>query len=177
MEITYWHRLAQLYQNKELELSEIAKVWIINTAIGVIEDYPDMTKVGINVLDNSQINNTLVFGILHHHPEEELISYPEIGRMLKIHAQTVGKGVKQLVADGIINKEDFGSSGSTYTILRVPIYPKWIMHFTKAIIELEYDEEGLRDEVIIQCEKIHFRRGMEILKEELRNKFYRRKKL
>lgn len=175
MEITYWHRLVQLYHEDELDLAEIAKVWIINTAIGVIEDNPDMLKVGINVLDNSQINEALVYSVIAHLPDDQLVSYPEIGRMLSLHPQTVGRAVKSLIAEGVLSKEDYGASGSGYTILEQPTYPKWIQHFAGAIVELHYDDE-LREAVAKECENIHFSRGMEVLKEELRKKFYRRKK-
>lgn len=174
-ELTYWHKFAQFFQNGELALHEIAKVWVINTATGIIEDEPDMLKFGINVLDNSHINNALVFGILKHHPEGELISYPEIGRMLNLHPNTVGGAVKRLVADGFISKQDYGASGSIYEIRQLPHYPKWIFNFTGAIAELEHNTE-LRIQAVEACKSIHFKRAMEVLKEELRKKFYHRKK-
>lgn len=171
----YWYILARLYQNKDLELAEVAKVLIINTSIGLIEDKKTFQRVGINVLDNSQIHSALVFGVIYHQPLGTLISYPEIGKLLLLHGRTVGIAVKKLIADGNISKEDFGASGSTYTILEVPNYPRWVLLFTQAIVELSQNA-ALEAEINAECEEIQFKRGMETLKEELREKFYRRKK-
>lgn len=169
-----WQRLAFLYLKEELDLAEIVKSSMIFSSAGFFGDTRDIQSIGINVLDNTELNSALVYGILYElqYHDVEKISYPKIGTMLTMHSQTVGKAVNRLIEETAILREDFGGAGSSYAIVDKRAYPQWIFQFTKALVALWLDEK-LKEEITKETEHIEFRRGMQVLKRELREKFYR----
>lgn len=169
-----WQRLAYLYLRGEVELAEISKAAIIFSAAGFFGDSKNVQDIGINVLDNSDFNSGLVYSVLYslQKTDQELMSYSKLGNILSLHSQTVGKAVNRLIDAKVISREDFGSSGSRYAILEKRTYANWIFQFTDALVALWLDE-NLREEIAKETEHVQFQRGMDILKRELREKFYR----
>lgn len=174
-ETTYWHRLAQLFLNRELSLQEIGKALIIVTAVGMIEDRQDAIRIGFNVLDNSELHDALVFGLIHGQRNGNPIAFTDMAKLLNVSDRVIGASVGRLVASGRIAKEDRGRAGSVYTIQpnQPAQIPVWILKFTEALAELN-DDPKLKAQVVAECESIGFMRGMQVLKDELRSKFYRR---
>ena len=173
-QITYWHKMAQLFHSEQLQLAEIVKFCIIATSLGIIKGNPNVVAIGVNVLDNRVLNGALIYGILKAYPVET-ISYPTIGKMLNIHTNTVGRAVKKLIKDGHISKEDYGAAGSAYKIENEWNLPVWVFKFTEAIVELHNDEELLAA-TIEDNSRIEFRRGMQVLSDEITKTIYRRDK-
>lgn len=171
--IRNWQRLGALYLRGEVQLSEIAKAAIIFSASGFFGDTKNVQDIGVNVLDNSQFNNALVYGVLLsiQKTDVELLSYSKLGQILSLHPQTCGKAVNRLINDGIISREDFGSSGSNYSIIKQQSYAQWIFQLTSALVSLWMDED-LHAEVAREVEHVQFQRGLQVLKQELRDKFY-----
>jgi hypothetical protein len=175
MEITYWHLFAQLYQNEELSLPEIAKFMIIATSVGMIEDKRRKSGIGVNVLDNSQLHDALVLGLLDHQSPDKPISYNDMGQLLKKHPQTIGGSVNRLIAKGIVTKVDYGAAGAIYTVhqdMKPDDMPAWIARFTQALMQLHTNSD-LRERTVIECKDIQYQQGLQVLKTELRDKFYR----
>jgi predicted transcriptional regulator len=167
MEITHWHRNAQLYLNGELTMPEIVKLWIINTAIGIIED--DTPFVGYNVLDNSELHDGLTVSLISHFPKGESISYTEIGKLLGYHPNTIANAVKRLVEKGYISKEEQGRAGTYYTVHTLPRLPLWMTEFTRALVQL-YTDADLKERVVVEVQNIGFKRGLEALQAEIRDR-------
>lgn len=169
-----WQRLACLYLKKELELTEIVKASIIFSAGGFLGDVRNVKDIGVNVFDHSDLNSALIYGILYslQEADEELVSYTKISKIISLHPQTIGKAVNRLIKENTISREDFGSSGSRYVIIEKPNYAIWIFQFTNALVALWLDEK-LREEIEKEVEHVEFQRGMDVLKRELREKFYR----
>jgi hypothetical protein len=176
VEITYWHRLAQLFLNHDLSLPEIGKTMIINSAIGLIEVNKGAPKVGVNVLDNSAFNEALVIGLLQKLAPDKAITFMEIGQLLNVNHRVAGYTITRLLKKEIISKRDYGTAGVFYTINadKKPALPPWVKDFTAALIDLHSDAD-FRARVIAECEEISFRRGFEVLKDEMREKFNRRR--
>ena len=174
MDITIWHRQARLYQNNELELADIVKQWIINTALHVIEDDVPFSQVGYNVLDNTRLHEVLFVGLIAAMPSGQGMSQTEMGEILGLNLRIVNGTVKRLVERGVIEKAGFGPAGYNYEIIDAPPIPRWIYEFTKALYELHTDEE-LRARVAAECDHIGFKRGFDALKEEIRQKYMPRK--
>lgn len=174
MNITYWHRLARLYQNDELHLSEIVKLWMINTAIGVIEDEIPFYTVGYNVLDNSVLHNFMFLGLLEALPPEQHMSQAEIAEILKLNLRTVSTIIKRLTGDGVIEKAAFAPAGLSYRVIAAKQIPRWIHEFTQALYVLHADPE-FRAMVAAACDRIRFKRGFDAFQEEIRQKYMPRK--
>jgi DNA-binding transcriptional ArsR family regulator len=173
-----WRLLAQVYTNEEIDLSEVVKTMLIMTNVEMFDDEREkIEKIGYNLLDHSKLNDALVLGLLIHAPEGKPITYRELGEILKKHPQTVGGAVSRLTADGVVTKRDFGASGSIFTVHErmIPVLPNWILKFTHALMELHTDPE-LHARIEENAKSIKFKRGFEVLREELREKFYRPRK-
>lgn len=178
MELTPWHVLAQLFENKEIDMGDIVRVMMISTAVGLIDDvWEKAGKVGLNVIDNTVLNDSLVLGLLTHQPPDKPITYRQMADLLQKHPQTVGSAVNRMIARGYLSKTDYGAAGAFYTIHEdiKPYLPVWIIEFTRALIELANDPE-LKAQAVAKCETIGFDKGLQALRKELREKFYRRQK-
>ena len=180
--INHWHKLAYLYQDQELTLAEITQACVIFTTVGFFGDDLSIDDIGVNVFDNTQLNDALIYGILMAWNKDKAISYKHIGVMLLMHANTIGRAIKRLKKRNYFDKSDYGSAGSLYTLTEFddddpasPSLPKWIYLFTQALVELDQDEQ-LHAGVAEACEQIEFARGMKVFQMELREKFYRRDK-
>lgn len=170
MEITTWHRNAYMLMTGELRLAELVKFWIIAREMHLLED--DVPSIGMSVMDNSRLHEALVLGLIYHFPKNQPISYPQMGGMLNFHFQTIAKSVKRLLQERVLEKRSSGSEGAVYTITQMPEIPLWIMEVTKALVEMESDPE-VKKRVFEDCKTIDFKRGFAVLREELREKFYR----
>ena len=178
MKATFWHNFAQLYLIGELDLSEIVKTMIINSRVGVFgDDDENAIPVGINVLDNSGLNDAMILGFLLHQPSDQPITYSTLGGYLKKSPQTAAGSIQRWIARGVLTKEDRGVLGAVYTIHdeMTPKLPSWLLRFTEAIIQLQHDPE-LRAAVEEQTANVRFQRGLEIMRQEVSEKFYRRSK-
>lgn len=178
MEPSHWQVMAQLFEDKEIELAEVVKMMLIATATGLIKDeWEQARKVGYRVLDNSELNNALVLGYLKQQPTDQPVTYRQMADILQRHPQTIGGAVNRLIAQGVISKEDFGAEGAFYTLHpeTMPYLPVWVEEFTKALIELHRDPE-VRAATVAYSKRINFMRGFEVLRAELRQKFYRARK-
>jgi len=168
MEVTYWHKFVCLYQTKEMDLSEIVRTWLINSVLGVIEDNTKDT-IGYGVLDNTRLYEALVTGLLRHETPKPLLQ-ADMADMLMCHTRTIRATLKRLEENGHVRKD-----GLHYHLVNEPSIPVWIKEFTKAMIELRFDDELLaraREE----SAKIYFRRGLQVVRDELREKYYRPRK-
>lgn len=175
MEVNPWHRLAQVFLDRDLSLPEIGKALIIVSAVGLLEKQPEAINVGFNVLDNSQLHDALVLGLLKSQPDDKPISYSEIAKLLNVSQRVVGSAVNRLIERGEISKEDHGRSGAYYTVHedKAPTLPLWVTRLTEALSELNNDP-ALKAQTVSEIAEINFRHGLTILQDELRNKFYRR---
>lgn len=171
-EITYWHRYAELFLRRELDLAEIVKIWYINTVTGVIPS--DVPPMGIGI-DNSELNDALVIGLILNTPDDVALTYSDMAEILGFHANTAANVVKRLASNGKITRHEQGRSGSTYKVNGKPKIPAWITEFTRALIELRTRPE-LKAQVQQECANITFRRGFEVIRDELSEKFNPRKK-
>lgn len=174
MEITPWHKLAQIFLNKELDLPEIGKAMMISTAVGLIPKEPDAMKIAFNVLDNSELYEALVLGLLNRQPSDRPISYRDMAMLVGSTPRVIGAAVNRLIDKGEISKEDRGRLGSFFTIHheKQRKLPVWVREFTAALIDLHNDPE-FKAQVIEECKEIGFLKGFEVLRKELRDKFYR----
>lgn len=168
MNTTYWHRFVCLYHMGELELAEIVKTWIINTSLGVIHDDTDEI-IGYGVLDNTRLYEALIAGLLCHETPKPLLQ-ADMADMLMCHTRTIRSALKRLEDNGFVQKD-----GLHYRLVKEPVIPLWIREFTKAMLELRFDDE-LLTAARQESAKIHFKRGVQIVKEELREKYYRPRK-
>jgi hypothetical protein len=164
-EMSYWHKFVCLYQMRELELSEIAQAWLMNTLLGVMGD--DVGDVmDYDVLDGTRLHEMLVAGLLSHESPKRLLQ-SDMADMLLCHTRTIREALKRLEEKGHVRKE-----GVYYRLIDVPFIPMWIIQFTKAMIDLRFDDELL---VIVReaSAKINFKRGIRAVRDQLREKFYR----
>jgi len=166
---THWHHMAYLYKTNGLELAEIIKVYVIITSIGLIEDKEADRGIGINVFDNSELHMALVYGVIRNLPDDSPVAYSTIGDMLLLHRNTIGRAINKLVDDEILSKEDFRPAGSLYEILEVLKYPKWLFEFTRALVEIQLDED-IHSAAAEYCKDVSFQRGWDVLKRELKEK-------
>ncbi|MEO1645640.1 MAG: hypothetical protein AAFR67_10665, partial [Chloroflexota bacterium] len=149
--------------------------YVIATTLEFFEDAnPDATQIGVNVFDNRKLNGALIYGVLSQLQPDEAISYSGIGDILNIHGNTVGRAVKKLVADGYVTKEDFGSAGAKYTLHDWNL-PLWVIHFAGALAEL-HEDDAMMQQASEYSDRVQFRRGMQVLRDELTEKFYKRGK-
>ena len=177
LDVTPWHRLAQIFLEKKIDLPEIGKLMIINTAIGLVEREENAKKIGINVIDNSDLYDALVFGLLKRQPTDQPISYTDLAALLNLTARIVGSAVNRLIKQQIIEKDERGRLGSLYTVYseRYELLPLWIIEFTAALIDLHNDPE-LKARTIEEVKETQFYRGFEVLRKEIREKFYHPRK-
>jgi len=169
MELTYWHRFAYMYLAKELDIAEIVKVWMINTYAGVIED--DTEKlIGINVLDNSLLNEALILGMLKAYPDGQPLKYGDLATIMDKHYNTIGNAVKRMLEKGYLDKQGVSQNGSIYTVVDDSHLPQWIVDFTAAIVEIETNPD-VKKTVFDACKDIGFKRGLQVLKWEILEKF------
>lgn len=169
MKLTYWHRFAYMYLEHELDIDEIVKVWIINTYARIVED--DTKKlIGINVLDNSGLNEALILGLLRAFTPQKSIRYEEIAEIISKHYNTVLHTTQRLLKKGYVSKVDNYRNGAFYTVVKDDHLPLWMIEFTQAIVDIRTNDE-LKKKVYDECKGINFRRGMEILKDEILAKF------
>lgn len=167
MKMTYWHKFACLYHMGELELPEIAKTWVINTMVGVIED-DTKNMIGYG-FDNSLLYETLVAGLLRDETPKPLLQ-ADMADMLMCHTRTIRSALKRLEEKGYVRKE-----GLHYRLINEPFIPVWIREFTRAMVELRFDGELLA-QAREESAKIYFRRGLQVIRDELREKYYRPRK-
>jgi hypothetical protein len=173
-EVTPWHKTAQLFLEKKLSLPEIGKLMLINEAIGLIPADLDAKHIGINVLDNSALYDALVFGLLQRQPPDKPISYAELARLIDVSTRTVGSSVNRLCEKGVLEKEDNGRLGATY-IAHPEKYermPPWIINLTAALIDL-HNQPKLESDTQGEVKETQFYRGFQVLRREIRDKFYR----
>lgn len=148
----------------------------INTVIGLIPDDQKAIPLEINILDNSALLDAIVVALLLRQPTDKSISYAEMASLLNTTQRTIGLSVNRLVAKDLIAKDDHGRLGTFYVVkqhggLKLPA---WIQDFTAALIELNNDAD-LKKQVREEISGIEFKRGLQVLQEELRDKFYRPK--
>lgn len=165
MDINHWHRFAYMYLENKLDISEIVKFWIIAAAAGITED--DKTfQIGFNVLDNSELRDGLILGLIKAQPEGETITYRQIGSYIGRHKQTIGNAVKRMVEKGYINTEYKGVSGGIITVTDDSHLPQWIIKFTEAIVNIQADE-ALKKKLYEECKDIRFERGFQVFAGEI----------
>lgn len=174
MNINYWHRFAYMFQMDELEMPEIVKFWMIATYAGVIEDDKSLL-IGVNVLDNSLLNEALLLGLIRALPDDEPIRYQQLGDMIGKHVNTVGRAMKRMFEKGYLSKSDKFMHGAFYTIEDDSHLPKWMIEFAQALVEIETDED-FKKKVYEDCEGLGFKRGFQVLREEIVAKFTTGKK-
>lgn len=174
LEVTPWHKTAQLFLEKKLSLPEIGKLMLINEAIGLISADLDAKQIGINVLDNSALYDALVFGLLQRQPPEKPISYAELARLIDVSARTIGSSVNRLCEKGVLEKEDNGRLGATYVVHpeKYDRMPPWIINLTAALIDL-HNQPKLENTTQEEVKATQFYRGFQVLRREIRDKFYR----
>jgi hypothetical protein len=173
LEVSYWHRLAQIFLNRDLSLPELGKALIIVSAVGILQDNPQAIHVGFNVLDNSELYDALILGLLKRQPTDKPIAYSDIARLLNVSQRVVGSSVNRLIQRGAISKEDHGRIGAFYTVHKAdgkPL-PLWVTEITAALIDLNNDPD-LKARTEMEIAEINFKHGMNILRQELREKFY-----
>lgn len=170
MDITYWHRFAYMYLENELEIAEIVKFWMIATYAGVITD-EKKKLIGINVLDNSQLNEALILGLLRAYPVGQPVTYEALGEIISKHVNTVGKAVKSMLKKGYLTKEPVYKSGAIYTVEQDEHLPVWMIEFTEAVVQIATDED-VKKKVYEDCKGLGFKRGFQVLREEIVSKFY-----
>lgn len=168
MTVNYWHKFVCLYHMSELELSEIVKTWVINTSLGVIADDTDEI-IGYGVLDNTRLYDALVAGLLRHDTTKPLLQ-SDLADMLMCDKRTIRNALRRLEDNGFVTRD-----GMHYRIVNEPQIPLWIREFTQAMLELRFDDELLTT-ARKESADIHFKRGVQIVKEELREKYYRPRK-
>jgi DNA-binding transcriptional ArsR family regulator len=147
---------------------------IINEAIGLVPANEVAERIGIKVIDNSNLYDALVFGLLRRQPSETPISYSELADLLSLTPRVIGSSVNRLIKDKIVTKQERGRLGAVYVVYpeRYKPLPTWIIEFTAALIEL-HNNPDLKKEVVGEVEQTQFFRGFEQLKRELRQKFYK----
>ncbi len=178
-DLTAWHLLAQLHAREELDMSEITKTMLINIAVGFLieTDGDKRVKVGYNALDKSDLYDRLVLVLVESQPKDKPITYAEMGAILKRHPQSISGSISRLRSNGVIDKEEFGTRGAFYTVFEQskPPIPQWIENLARAMSDLHNDPE-LKAQAEKETERIGFKRGFQVLREELREKFYRPRK-
>jgi len=152
---------------KEMELPEIVRTWVINTVVGVIEDDVKDT-IGYG-LDNSRLYEALIVGLLRHETPKVLLQ-ADLAEMLMCHTRTIRVALKRLEEKGHVRKE-----GLPYRLIDEPLIPLWVKEFTKAMIDLRFDDDLLAVAREASA-KIYFRRGLQAIRDELREKYYRPRK-
>lgn len=165
--ITYWHRLAHLYIKKELALMEIVLFCLIAESVGMFEG--NTFDIGYNVLDHSQLNNALVYGVLKHYNNSMPITYKRLAEILHTSPRVIGLAVNRLTLDNAIVTKDYGTGGKTYTLLDYQL-SQWIIDFTKALYEMNCDSELLQT-VKKEAETYNFYENIQKLKQQIRDKF------
>ena len=100
-----------------------------------------------------------------------------MANLLNLSQRVVGSSVNRLIRRGEISKEDHGRLGAYYTVHRDTArrLPVWIKELTGALIDLDNNTD-LKALAVAEANEIDFQRGIEVLKSELRDKFYRRGK-
>lgn len=164
-EMSHWHKLACLYQMKELELSEIAQAWLMNTVLGVVGD-EDGSTIDYDVLDGTRLHEMLVAGLLYHESPKRLLQ-SDMADMLLCHTRTIREALKRLEEKGHVRKE-----GVYYQLIDIPFIPMWVVQFTKAMIDLRFDDELLA--IVRQASaRINYKHSVRAVRDQLREKFYR----
>lgn len=173
IKLTTWNKLAYLFSTKELELHEIVQACIIFSVVGHFGDEKPVDELGFNVLDNKQIKDALIYGIVKQIPDDQAISHSDIGKMVLMHRNTVGQAVGRLQKKGYLKKVNYGTAGAFHKTdnMKSSNYPNWLFLFTKGLLEI-HTNDALYSGVKEACKGIYFRRGMEILHSEIRAKFW-----
>lgn len=161
----YWHKLVCLYQMREIDLSEIAQAWLMNTVLGVIGDGV-VNAMEYDVLDGTRLHEMLVAGLLYHETPRRLLQ-SDMADMLLCHTRTIREAMRRLEEKGHVRKE-----GVYYLMIDVPFIPMWIVEWTKAMIALRFDTDLLA-EVRQASAKINYKHGVRAVRDQLREKFYR----
>lgn len=183
--ITHWHKMAHLYLQDELSIGEIVKFCIIAESIDLIDKHKDEEDkdlssfkwhVGYNVFDHSDLNDALVFGAIQNLEPRRKLIYDDLAKILNLTRRIIGLAINRLVENGYLTKEDFGTSGAAYyKTEKLLILPMWVENFTEALVQLNEDK-ALNDAVTEALKEVGFKRGLQVLQDEIRAKFYRRKK-
>jgi len=172
----HWYRLAELYLTDRMELPELVKLCVINSALGVIRTNEKAKRVGVNVISRANLVDALVLGVIFHHTQRfpnTLIKYDEIGQILHYSRRTVALAGKRLLDTKRVKRVTYTGDGSQY----VPFdqepkeLPYWVLDFTQALLELHLDND-LREKIKKECEPIEFYRGTQVLKLEIKEFFY-----
>jgi hypothetical protein len=168
MDITPWHLLAFLYQQDELSLPEIVKLCIINQTIGLIEDTGDTIRIGYDFFENSALYDALTIGLLSY-PNPPL--QVDMSKILKLTPKTIGNVMKRLQ-----EKKHVTKWGIQYRLTDdLPALPLWVFRFTEGLADLHFKRE-LAEYVIQTYGEIHFKRGLELVRAEMRRKYYHPRK-
>jgi len=169
MSINYWHRFAYMFQMDELEMPEIVKFWMIATYAGVIQDDKSLL-IGVNVLDNSLLNEALLLGLIRAFPDDEPITYRQLAEIIGKHPNTVGSAMKRMFEKGYLSKSEPTVHGAYYTIEDDSHLPKWMIEFAQALVDIETDED-FKKKVYEDCQGLGFKRGFQVLRKEIVAKF------
>lgn len=169
--VTSWHRSAYLHLEDELELKEIARFYLTASYILAFpENNPeDRSKlIWINVFENKNLHEALVLGVVKAFGSEQKITYRQIGRILKIHHQTVANGMKRMMRRDkpYIQQDDPAKNGSYYTVLDDKHLPIWMVKFTEALVQIETDET-VKKAVYEDCKDMKLNQGFQVLKQEI----------
>src|SRR5690606_5665309 len=103
------------------------------------------------------------------------IAYSDMAKLLNVSQRVIGSAVKRLIERGEISKEDHGRIGAYYIVHheKARTLPVWLAELTAALIDLNNNAD-LKASAVKETEEINFQRGLAVLKDELRAKFYRR---
>lgn len=158
-----WHRLAYLYAHKGLELHEIVKAAFVFTTAKIIED--DNPTLGYGILNNRGLFQAMVYAMIQGYPEGQAITQADMARAMGWNRSTVSRLVKSMEKDGTLV---YDRDTSTYVVNPEKQVPEWIMHFGKALIELQFDDE-MKAKFDKEYENFWFMRGFQVLWAELKN--------
>lgn len=166
MKITFWHAFAHYYLTKQLELAEIVKWMMIAVYTGVIED-DEGKQIGVNVLDNRQLHQAIVLGMISAYGEERSVSYSQLSEYVPVSMYAVRDYVKALEKDGKVTRLDrYQTMHGVRYEAKTDHLPAWMMEFTSAIVEVEENPE-FKQAVWKRFKNRNFIKGWEVLKAEV----------
>ncbi len=158
-----WDRFAYLYAHKGLELHEIVKAAYIFTMAKIIEDEKD--QYGYGILNNRGLYRAMIYALIVNYPKDKTVNQSEMARAMGWNRSTISRLVKSMESDGYIT---YDRDTSTYAVVKELEVPDWIIEFSKALMELQFDDKKVQD-FDEEYEKVEFIRGFQVLWDELKN--------